>query len=97
VQCSECGYRHFKCLGSVNTAQGCTHSHQHVFNWALKSGLLDEHRLCIIRRKRCNRCGTVMRTVEYKVATERRRRRTKFGGKLVSIHPEKEEQGQQES
>lgn len=83
--CSECGHKYFKSLGAVNSAQGCDHNQQHIFNWALKVGIFDEHRLCIVRRKRCNRCGTVMRTVEYKIATEKPRKRTKFGGKTVSI------------
>ena len=83
--CSECGHKYFKSLGAVNSAQGCAHNQQHIFNWALEKGIFDEHRLCIIRRKKCNRCGTIMRTVEYKIATEKQRKRTKWGGKLVSI------------
>ena len=83
--CSECGHKYFKSLGAVNSAQGCAHNQQHIFNWALEKGIFDEHRLCIIRRKKCNRCGTIMRTVEYKIATEKPRKRTKWGGKLVSI------------
>ena len=81
----KCGHRHFRCIGSVNTAQGCDSSGQSIINWGLKRGVFDEHPQCIIRRKKCNRCGTVMRTIEYKIATETPRKRTKWGGKLVSV------------
>ena len=91
--CSECGHKYFRCLGAVNTAQGCSEGHQHIFNWALEKGILDEHRLCIVRRKKCTRCGTVMRTVEYKIATEKPRKRTKWGGTLVSITLTNREKG----
>ena len=81
--CSECGHKYFKSLGAVNSAQGCDHSQQHIFNWALEKGIFDEHRLCIVRRKKCNRCGAVIRTIEYQIATETKKPKTKWGGKEI--------------
>ena len=86
--CSKCGYRHFKSIAAVNTTHGCETSKQSLINWGLKFGIFDEHPQCIIRRKRCNRCGTVMRTIEYKIATETKRKKTKWGGKEITARKE---------
>ena len=88
VVCSKCDYRHFKSIGAVNTAQGCAPSGQSIINWGMRMGIFDEHPQCIIRRKRCNRCGTVMRTIEYKIATETKRKKTKWGGREITVRKE---------
>ena len=79
----KCGHNRFRSIGSVNTAQGCDSLGQSIINWGLKRGIFDEHPRCIIRRKKCCRCGTVMRTIEYKIATETKKPKTEWGGKEI--------------
>ena len=81
----KCGYRHFKSLRSINTAHGCDSSGQSIINWGLKQGIFDEHPVCIIRRKKCNRCGAVIRTIEYQIATETKKPKTTWGGKEIRV------------
>ena len=85
MTCDKCDYRYFRVVGTVNTAQGCRPDMQYLVNWGLRTGVLDEYPQCILRRKRCCRCGTVIRTQEYKVATETKRRKTKFGGTQLAV------------
>ena len=84
MQCKKCGYRRFKSVAMVNTSQGCSKSTQYLLKWSVESGVLNDHPQCIIRRKQCVRCGTVVRTMEVVIAQEKRRHKPKWRHKKVA-------------